>query len=646
MTSASTATGQRLAVEAASPQQIFFTHCRPEDSLTQQTGYSIRATSTRDAELLRFIIANFSYELPLDMSRGSVAPGTAPSRLARVMAPGGKIALVHTTHLPEDTRGRMNSFFSHVLVFSGLTPLQALMTWGSPEWTTTYSPGAPKDLGPLAGPPGQGRLGDQALTEFLSSNPRADQNLTTLTCPGRLLADVAKRRGLLRLVLNGCQRALQAGENDPRNRLYLAGEPGLIAMLLYGAVRLLPREMVGDLTFSTYENSHRSLKEYRLARVVGTYSSTPQGLNPDFYHSRGFAIDTFTMQSSTELQHDVSPAVEQLVELAAQGAYPQFESAYTIQGPDKANLAGFVESLRLLELNAKLAKGEANAAGLLELRRTPMGRSLLNRYPNEVWSVVRDEWMSSEPLRQEFAEVLAQHLPELVKAASRVLATDSLADWQRHWGLVKSLSKTPRSAFLQIIESAPPTVSVLKLPLLCEWNTLAQPGDKLPGPLSAYLASLRGDELGQLPRTGLPPQWQAVALFQALDRAETEEVAAKALREADEPIFSSLCQMLSQRTPAEQYLALLKLVPSGPSAPTLLPRLLASRSPLLPRRWSSWSTGWARLTNPGCPSGWRAAGSSICSGCRRQPRPTPSGSDFMRSSMRAWWPATQLRKSC
>jgi hypothetical protein len=578
MTVASTVAGQRPGA-VSSPQQVYFTHCRPEDSVTGQAGYSIRAASTRDAELLRFITASFSYELPLDMVRGAIGPGMAPTRLARVMAPGGRVALVHTAHLPEDTVGRKNSFFSHVLVFPALSPLQALMTWGSPEWAATYPAGSPKELPSLAGPPGHGRINDQVLTEFLGPTPKADPNLATLTCPGRLLKEQTQRRDLLRLVINGCHRVMQAAESEPRNRLYLLGEPGLIALLLYGAVRLLPREMAAELTFSTYENSHRSLREYRLARVVGTYSSTPQekGLNPDFYQTRGYAIDTFSIQSSTELQRDVSPAVERLVDLAARGEYALIDRAYSVQGQG-ATLAGFTEGIRLLELHAKLARGEANAAALLELRRTPAGRAVLNNYPNEVWTIVRDGCLSNEPLRQEFADVLAGHLPELVQHAARVLAADSPADWQQHWGLVKSLSKNPRATFLEILPSAPATLAVLRLPLLREWNSLAAPGDKLPSPLDAFLGGLRPDELGQMAKIGLPPPWQAFALFQALYRTETADLAAHLVREADEAVFAGVCETISRLAPADQYPALHQLAPPGPTAPALLGRLLGSRS--------------------------------------------------------------------
>src|SRR6185369_2519391 len=108
--------------------------------------------------------------------------------------------------------------------------------------------------------------------------------LATLTCPPRLAGDRKRRRRLLALTLRGLLLALPAGPTAPRGRLYLLAEPGLVALLLYGAARLLPPGLAGALTFSTYENVLSALRSYRHARAVGTWAAEPaRGLDDEFF---------------------------------------------------------------------------------------------------------------------------------------------------------------------------------------------------------------------------------------------------------------------------------------------------------------------------------------------------------------------------
>src|SRR5205085_1161712 len=97
------------------------------------------------------------------------------------------------------------------------------------------------------------------------------------------------------------------------------------ALLLYGAVRLLPPRVAGDLTFSTFEPYHRNIRDYRLADVVGTYLGPPEsgkGLEADLGTTRGIALDTIVpARSSAELRKPAPTGVSDLVELAARGEW-------------------------------------------------------------------------------------------------------------------------------------------------------------------------------------------------------------------------------------------------------------------------------------------------------------------------------------
>src|SRR5438045_509898 len=141
-----TAPPARAEETMVSAHQLYFTHCLPADSVGQATGYAVRATSTSERALLQFATDYPAYELPLDMWSSNPSPADAPRRLALVSSPVGGLALIHSAYLPEDTRGRKNSFFSHYLFPPMVTPMRALLTWASPDWAMTYAPGAPKEL--------------------------------------------------------------------------------------------------------------------------------------------------------------------------------------------------------------------------------------------------------------------------------------------------------------------------------------------------------------------------------------------------------------------------------------------------------------------------------------------------------------------
>src|SRR5262245_21135635 len=240
------------------------------------------------------------YELPIDMWKSAPSMAEAPRRLARTPAPGGGVWAVHSSFLPKDSVGRDRSYFSHLLRFASIDCTAVLRSWAADEWATSYPPGDPKSL------PGKVRLpvgplvSDDALTMFLGDPPMGPTELSVSVCPTRLRGAPGERRDLFARVFLA---VLQAAEDNNR-RLYVHAEPGVVALLLYGAVRLLPHSMLADLTFSTYEPYHRNIRDYKLARVVGTYLGPGnQGLGNDLISPRTTALDTFhPAKSSSELR--------------------------------------------------------------------------------------------------------------------------------------------------------------------------------------------------------------------------------------------------------------------------------------------------------------------------------------------------------
>src|SRR5262249_25029674 len=157
-----------------------------------------------------------------------------------------------------------------------------------------------------------------ALTAFLTGATTPAVPLATLTHPARLPTESASRQQLLRLALQGCLLALQEDAAAPRGRFYLRAEPGLVALLLYGVSRRLPQGLARRVPFSTFENSQANLRGYRLGQIVGTWTATPnKPLDPDFFTTLGYGLDTFTGQVSEELMASALPVLDALIELAA-----------------------------------------------------------------------------------------------------------------------------------------------------------------------------------------------------------------------------------------------------------------------------------------------------------------------------------------
>lgn len=119
--------------------QLFVTHCLSTDSVLGEAGYSIRATSLESDSPLLSIAMNFNaYELPLIAYDGAQPiPQEAPIRLAAVPLKDLElVAIVHSVYLETDTRGRPNSYFTHVIFVpeEEFSWARAIKSWGAVKW--------------------------------------------------------------------------------------------------------------------------------------------------------------------------------------------------------------------------------------------------------------------------------------------------------------------------------------------------------------------------------------------------------------------------------------------------------------------------------------------------------------------------------
>jgi hypothetical protein len=368
--------------------QLYVTHCLYDEGLLRQAGFAPRASSTRDPLLLRFAQEYPSFELPAGVTPGEDPVADSIRRLALVRLPGGQKALIHSVALPPERHGRANDFFSHILISPALTPREALSLWSSPEWTTDCPPEAGKELPPRAALPATGPINDRALTNFLKENAEDEEDLP---CPPRLREDAQRRRELLSLTLRGCLLALRAGPAAPGRRFFLLAEPDLVALLLYGAVRLLPPYLVADLTFSTCEPPRHAFRPNGLAQMIGLYPARggPE-MDEAAFKEQGWFLDTFEPRCSDDLRQETDPAIAEWIDLAVMGEWKILDKVYSLLGNTGKTVISFQRGLQAARMSQRLSLGKAEAADLLALKRSPWGPALLDQNRDKLWPLVRE----------------------------------------------------------------------------------------------------------------------------------------------------------------------------------------------------------------------------------------------------------------
>jgi hypothetical protein len=548
--------------------QLYITHCLYDEGLFRQAGFAPRASSTRDALLLRFAQEYPSFELPTGMTADDDAATGWLRRLALVRLPGGQKALIHSVALPAERHGRANDFFSHVLIAPALTPRNVLPLWASPDWATDCSAETAKDLPPLPALPAPGPVNDRAVTRFLKEELPIDEDLhdeedrpadEDVTYPSRLRQDTQHRRELLSLTLRGCLLALRAGSAGPGGRFFILAEPDLVALLLYGAVRLLPPHMVADLSFSTCEPLRHALRPNNLVQVVGIYPD-PGGAEIDeaVFKGQGWFLDTFAPRCSDELREENDPAIAEWIDLAVLGEWKIIDKVYNLLGNTGTTVVSFHRGLQAARLAQRLTSGKAEAADLLALKRSPWGPALLEQNREALWPLVREASLRDPVILEEFRDLLNEHIPELEQTLSEALRAVPPGEWQGTFRVLCTVLRSDPTRLretLQRLLPPPPYTPAVRFGILHELEQLQLFPVSQPLPFQSLLRHCTVEELRRFAQPELPRQWFVWALFYAIVKPETQEEAVRLLHGSDDPLLAMFWEQFkllkeeSQRRP-------------------------------------------------------------------------------------------------
>ncbi len=587
----------------AEGRQFYVTHCTTADSVLNNPGYTVRAASPGDRSLLETAFHYPPYELPIEMWKERPSSEHTPRRLARTEDDHG-VWIAHSAYLAKDTAGRDRSYFSHILLLSDADPAEVLRSWGSGGWVKNYPPGAAKELRTEdARLPLGDLVSDAAMTRFLGEDPPTNAELATAVCPRRLQERSARERRELFARFLHALLLLDAEEDEGRHRLYVHAEPGLLALLLYGAVRLLPRMVVGDLTFSTFEPHHRNIREYRMAQVVGTYTGNPEkGLDTDLGSARGIALDTIKPAcSSPELRQPPPVGVEALVDLAVRGEWHLLPATHAAMGEAASGVAEAGQAVTRARALANVDSGRATIDEMLALQADPGAAEDLKSRGPKLWPAVRTAILdpARADVRAAFAHVVAQpeHIEELWTEAVVALRRKELDIWSSRWMVVREADLREARRHLQKLIAGTEREDKLlrqsedvraRLRAACaevDWTPRALLVPVGPEELEPMLAGppatagitafvlLAKDEAGLLRR--VPPD----------DRALMRRRAREFLLSAPAVTVGASIAAACESAEADSQFLNLLFMPCSTETAALLDRLLTSRGILEPEDW-------------------------------------------------------------
>ena len=390
-----------------------------------------------------------------------------------------------------------------------------------------------------------------------------------------------------------------------RTRVCILAEPGAVALLIYAIARLLPPQLVRSFTFSTYEPPHTSLRENKVARVIGSYAKN--GLDrtdSDSLRRRSYVVDTLRDAYGPEIQVEPSWPLEGLLTLVADGNWKAVDEVRELWSRDPhvtrgVTPAALAEALKVRPLMSALRAGTIEVSGLSELRRTRMGERLIRspEFSETAWRAVRKNWAKPE-VRAEFADLIGEHLDELIAELRLGIESDPVGKWRERWDALKQLIPPDRrvGCFVSLLEAMgaiPATRSMAaneRVGLYREWLRLVRPGEALPAKLQ-WLFRVRNEREFQAligssrngdREAGLELAHAGLAVCVAFSAGTDWEAGPDLLMAISEDEFRSFLAELEHFDHREALLARIRT--DDKLARRIVDRLLETR-PKVPAEW-------------------------------------------------------------
>lgn len=223
-------------------KQLYYTSCRTGKSVGGSSGFQIRASSPNVApDRLKATISYVGYALPQNVIPTEQTCLTSPVRLAFLDTPDAGKILCHGVYIGKDPMtGRFGNFYSHTLLNlpDGFQAEEAIRTWRSDFWKKSDDDksSALEDIDSLPD-------GDISITQFI-----------------KFISDEANKKMFLFLLKAICIEKEGC-------RIFIAAPAQEIALCVFGITQALPKTVLKNFTFSTYESDPLSCR----AKLIGTW---------------------------------------------------------------------------------------------------------------------------------------------------------------------------------------------------------------------------------------------------------------------------------------------------------------------------------------------------------------------------------------
>jgi hypothetical protein len=551
---------ERTASMSATADQLWYT-ASPVG--LQTTGFQVRAASPglRDLNAPRFrrLERLLPYQGPTSQGT-SIRPDEAPVSLA-LLKIGEEYILLHKAFVALTWDNRPGNFFTHVLAGlpNDFSASNAIETWESAKWSRS-----------------------DTLDRRTFDLPLIDPNVfraDPLTC-----ADLSKiTREQLAFVVRAF---LQLG---PAQRLFLAAPAPVVATLIWGLTRCLPRALTRTLTFSTYE---RDVTAANAPLLVGTAAAPGQAdqaaglLPPACYEGAGLALNMYARKASNLSNEDprvvaytqyaidqlFGPNMQELTKLLAiterhialgtmQEKQEQLATLLTIyrfsaagSGSRRASEADISDLLQLPSLAADLIGTESIQQELVRLVADVSGWWPQYGQPGiRKLRALADKPSAAPELRQALRSIAKQ-------AEERAREMIQLSGQRRAEILLDGLLATAdpqyaSEAWLALLEQLPPPdvhgyTGAIRLWLLERWTGLRLNVQQHQA-MRRWL-NLPWDEIGQVLGTKLPPTWAQSALILAIRRADAPSGVAWMLRGRLPLVRATIAQLMQSQDPLDR----------------------------------------------------------------------------------------------
>jgi hypothetical protein len=392
------------------------------------TGLGVRAASRafqdmRSPRMQALLPHIRSYQLPSDFDPYTTRQEDAPVCLAFFKEGHDQILLQKAFLAQRDDKGRAGLFFVHALVGfpAYFSAREAISLWKAGFWVTsdTYDPAVGKPLREDSD-----ELGALPYTP-LTPKQRVlkSENLPLKKYMQSKLPSFAGLEEALLFVLRAFLLQRRAQEQQQKApKIYIAALPQTVAALLQGLTHALPRGLLNDLTFSTYEQR----VEQSPALIVGTCRSSMRAaqspasralaslLSPAAFQGQALVLNSDTGENSPlpaagPLEARFTAfAVESLVSGVMDGLREVVSDA------EKQKITTIDAFLEFYELGERAKQDQLSSEDVYRILCTPpRAAQLLSRKPvrDIALQLLQDDFWWKKGMQKAMAELVAYAQP-------------------------------------------------------------------------------------------------------------------------------------------------------------------------------------------------------------------------------------------